>query len=123
MMADASACDSYRSGLELLEQGDDHAAVVALTRAREVEPEAASVREALGRALFGAHRYREAAAEFQVVVDGAPTNDYALFCLGRALQLLGAHDDARRPLALAACLRPERADYRAYRDAARRLAS
>ena len=123
MMADASAYDSYRSGLELLEQGDDHAAVVALTRAREVEPEAASVREALGRALFGAHRYREAAAEFQVVVDGAPTNDYALFCLGRALQLLGAHDDARRPLALAACLRPERADYRAYRDAARRLAS
>ena len=123
MMADASAYDSYRSGLELLEQGDHHAAVVALTRAREVEPEAASVREALGRALFGAHRYREAAAEFQVVVDGAPTNDYALFCLGRALQLLGAHNDARRPLALAACLRPERADYRAYRDAARRLAS
>ena len=123
MMADASAYDSYRSGLELLEQGDHHAAVVALPRAREVEPEAASVREALGRALFGAHRYREAAAEFQVVVDGAPTNDYALFCLGRALQLLGAHDDARRPLALAACLRPERADYRAYRDAARRLAS
>ena len=123
MMADASAYDSYRSGLELLEQGDDHAAVVALSRAREVEPEAASVREALGRALFGAHRYREAAAEFQVVVDGAPTNDYALFCLGRALQLLGAHNDARRPLALAACLRPERADYRAYRDAARRLAS
>ena len=123
MMADASAYDSYRSGLELLEQGDDHAAVVALTRAREVEPEAASVREALGRAFFGAHRYREAAAEFQAVVDGAPTNDYALFCLGRALQLLGAHDDARRPLALAACLRPERADYRAYRDAARRLAS
>ena len=123
MMADASAYDSYRSGLELLEQGDDHAAVVALSRAREVEPEAASVREALGRAFFGAHRYREAAAEFQAVVDGAPTNDYALFCLGRALQLLGAHDDARRPLALAACLRPERADYRAYRDAARRLAS
>ena len=123
MMADASAYDSYRSGLELLEQGDHHAAVVALTRAREVEAEAASVREALGRALFGAHRYREAAAEFQAVVDGAPTNDYALFCLGRALQLLGAHNDARRPLALAACLRPERADYRAYRDAARRLAS
>ena len=122
-MSDTSAYDSYRNGLELLEQGDHHAALIALMRAREVEPEAASVREALGRALFGAHRYREAAAEFQAVVDGAPTNDYALFCLGRALQLLGAHDDARRPLALAACMRPERDDYRAYRDAARRLAS
>lgn len=122
-MSDASAYDSYRSGLELLEQGDHHAAIIALARAREVEPEAASVREALGRAFFGAHRYRDAAIEFQAVVDGAPTNDYALFCLGRSLQLLGAHDDARRPLALAACLRPERDDYRAYRDAARRLAS
>lgn len=122
-MSDSSAYDSYRSGLSLLERGDHHAAVVALMRAREVEPDAAMVRESLGRALFGAHRYREAAIEFQAVVDGAPTNDYALFCLGRCLQLLGAHDDARRPLALAACLRPERDDYRAYRDAARRLAS
>ncbi len=122
-MAAPSGYDSYRSGLELLESGDHHAAVVALMRAREVEPGAAMVREALGRALFGAHRYREAATEFEAVVDGAPTNDYALFCLGRSLQLLGAHDDARRPLALAACLRPERDDYRAYRDAARRLAS
>jgi Flp pilus assembly protein TadD len=122
-MSDPSAYESYRSGLALLESGDNHAAVIALMRAREVEPDAASVREALGRALFGAHRYREAAVEFQAVVDGAPTNDYALFCLGRCLQLLGAHDDARRPLALAACLRPERDDYRAYRDAARRLAS
>ena len=122
-MSDPLAYESYRSGLALLECGDHHAAVVALMRAREVEPDAAMVRESLGRALFGAHRYREAAIEFQAVVDGAPTNDYALFCLGRCLQLLGAHDDARRPLALAACLRPERDDYRAYRDAARRLAS
>ena len=122
-MNDPSAYDSYRRGLARLDSGDSHAAVIALMRAREVEPGAASVREALGRALFGAHRYSEAAVEFQAVVDGAPTNDYALFCLGRCLQLLGAHHDARRPLALAACLRPEREDYRAYRDAARRLAS
>jgi Flp pilus assembly protein TadD len=53
------------------------------------------------------------------VVERAPTNDYAQFCLGRCLQLLGRHDEARKPLALAACLQPGRPDYRVYRDRAR----
>ncbi len=82
-----------------------------------------SIREALGRALFGAQRYEQAAAEFQAVVDRAPTNDFALFCLGRSLQLLGRHAEARRPLALAACLQPGRRDYREYRDRARARAA
>lgn len=119
-MATESAYDLFRSGTALLERGDCHAAAIPLTRARDLEPGKASVREALGRALFGAQRYAEAADEFRAVADGAPTNDYALFCLGRALQLQGRHAEARHPLALACCLRPERADYRRYRDQARR---
>ncbi len=118
-----SAYDLFRRGTALLEAGDCHAAIVPLSRARDLEPAKASVREALGRALFGARRYREAADEFAGVVAGAPTNDYALFCLGRSLQLLGEHDQARHPLALAACLRPERDDYRRYLDRARRSAA
>ena len=55
---------------------------VPLSRARDLEPDKASIREALGRALFGAQRYGEAAEEFEAVVEHAPTNDYALFCLG-----------------------------------------
>ena len=90
----------------LLEDGDFHAAAVPLARARELEPDKASVREALGRALFGARRFREAAAEFEAVVEHAPTNDYALFCLGRSLQLLGRHAEARKPLALAVAPAP-----------------
>ena len=58
-------------------------------------------------------------AEFEAVTERAPTNDYAQFCLGRSLQLLGRHAEARRPLALAACLQPARRDYRVYRDRAR----
>ena len=86
-------------------------------------PEQTSIREALGRALFHAQRYEQAAAEFQAVIDRAPTNDYALFCLGRSLQLLGRHAEARQPLALAACLQPGRRDYRVYRDRARARAA
>jgi tetratricopeptide (TPR) repeat protein len=109
----------YRRGTELLEAGHHHQAVIPLSRARDLEPDKTSIREALGRALFYIHRYEAAAEEFRVVAAAAPTNDYALFCLGRCLQLLGRHAEARRPLALAACMQPARRDYRIYRDMAR----
>ena len=115
--------DLFCRGSELLEAGHNHQAVVPLSRAAELSPDTTSVREALGRALFGSGRYEQAAREFAAVVERAPTNDYALFCLGRSLQLLGRHAEARQPLTLAACMRPERSDYRVYRDRARARAT
>ena len=117
-----SVYDLYTRGSDLLAHGDYAAAAVPLARARDLEPDKASIREALGRALFHARRYEEAAAEFGAIADRTPTNDYALFCLGRAMQLLGRHREACHPLALACSLRPERREYRVYRDRARRLA-
>ena len=115
-----SLYDIYQRGCELLEHGDYEAAIVPLSRARDLEPDKASIREALGRALFHAQRYESAAEEFRAVATNTPTNDYALFCLGRSMQLLGRHREACQPLALACSLRPEREDYRVYRDRARR---
>ena len=115
-----SVYDLYQRGCDLLRHGDYQAAIVPLSRARDLEPEKASIRETLGRALFHARHYARAAIEFHAVADRAPTNDYALFCLGRSMQLLGRHREACQPLALACSLRPERADYRLYRDRARR---
>jgi Flp pilus assembly protein TadD len=110
----------YQRGCELLCSRDYHAALVPLSRARELEPGKASIREALARALFHTQRYERAAAEFQALANATPTDDYALFCLGRSMQQLGRHREASRPLALACSLRPEREDYRRYRDRARR---
>ena len=118
-----SVYELFTRGTQLLEDGDFHAATVPLARAAEIEPDKTSIREALGRALFRSQRYEQAAAEFEAVVDRAPTNDFALFCLGRSLQLLGRHHEARGPLALACNLRPERGDYRKYRDQARKRAA
>jgi Flp pilus assembly protein TadD len=115
--------DLFRRGTELLEAGHNHQAVIPLARARDLAPEQTSIREALGRALFHAQQYEQAAEEFGAVIERAPTNDYALFCLGRSLQLLGRHAEARKPLALAACLQPGRRDYRVYRDRARARAA
>ena len=115
-----SVYELYRRGCELLNHGDHQAAIISLTKARDLEPDKASIREALGRALFHAQRYESAAAEFQAISTSSPTNDYALFCLGRSMQLLGRHREALPPLAMACSLRPERKDYRLYRDRARR---
>src|SRR4051795_1650480 len=78
-----SVYDLFTRGKALLDGGDFHAATVPLTRARDLDPDKTSIREALGRALFHAQRYHEAAEEFEAVVQRAPTNDFALFCWGR----------------------------------------
>ena len=106
----------YTRGIELLENGDFAAATVPLAKVASREPEKSSVREALGRALFRSRRFAEAATEFEAVVERYPTNDFAHFCLGRALDLSGRSEDARRHLAIAANLRPDREDYRLYRQ-------
>jgi Flp pilus assembly protein TadD len=109
----------FTRGTALLEAGEFHQATVPLAKAAKLEPEKTSIREALGRAYFRSRQYEEAAVEFHAVVERAPTNDYALFCLGRALMECGRPADARKPLVLAANLRPDRRDYRIYRDRAR----
>jgi len=108
--------DLFRRGSELLESGDYSAAAIPLEKASRFEPDKTSIREALGRAYFRAGRYAQASEEFRAVVERAPVNDFAHFCLGRALEKIGRRDEARRHLALACNLRPERTDYRVYRD-------
>jgi Flp pilus assembly protein TadD len=106
----------YRRGVELLEDGSYGEATVPLAEAARRAPEKSSVREALGRAYFRNRQFEEAATEFEAVVESHPVNDYAHFCLGRALSLTGRVERARHHLALASNLRPERGDYRLYRD-------
>jgi Flp pilus assembly protein TadD len=114
--------DLFKRGTELLEAGDFNQATIPLAKARDLEPEKTSIREALGRAYFRSGQYEKARAEFEAVVERAPTNDYALFCLGRSLLQLGRAQEARKPLTLAVGLNPERRDYRIYRDRARAAA-
>ena len=114
--------DLFQRGTALLEAGDFNSATVPLSRARDLAPDKTSIREALGRAYFRSAQYERARAEFEAVVERAPTNDFALFCLGRSLMQLGRNQEARKPLALAAQLRPERRDYRLYRERAAKAA-
>lgn len=113
---DDSTFTLYRRGIELLEESDYEQATVPLAEAARQAPEKTSVREALGRAYFRSGRFADAAEEFEAVVESHQVNDFAHFCLGRALAKTGQTERARHHLALASNLRPERGDYRFYRD-------
>ena len=111
-----SVYDLFKKGSALLEAGDFAAAAIPLERARRLEPDKSSIREALGRAYFRSSRFEQAALEFAAVVERHPVDDYAHLCLGRSLANTGRREEARRHAALAACMRPDRADYRAFRE-------
>lgn len=97
------AYEYYRRGHELLESRDFRAASVALERAKRLEPDKGSIREALGRAYLSSRAYRLAAEEFAAAVEIAPTDHYAHFGLGRALERLGDLAAAHRHYKLARC--------------------
>jgi Flp pilus assembly protein TadD len=108
-MSDQHHHDAYvafQEGSRLLADSNPHAAAVALERARDLEPEQASIREALGRAYFRCGRFPAASSEFARAVEIDPVNDYAHFGLGLALQRVGDLRGARRHLKLAVAMRP-----------------
>jgi len=108
-----SAYDLFMNGTRLLDHGDFHAAVVPLARARDLEPDKASVRETLARAYYGSGHITAAAEEFERAVEIEPVNDYAHFGLGLCLMRRGDRLGARRHLKLAVAMRPDQPDYRA----------
>ena len=101
----------YQRGLELLSRGSPAAAAQILQRAAAAEPRSRSVREALARAQFDARRYAEAAANFRLIVEASPTDDYAHFGLGLALARSGDPASAAEYLALAVAMRPDSKHY------------
>src|SRR5213596_1974812 len=60
----APAYELYSRGRAMLHDGHPHAAALILGRAKLLEPDKASIREALGRALFMSGRATRARREF-----------------------------------------------------------
>jgi Flp pilus assembly protein TadD len=109
--ADA-AYDAYRRGTELLAGAHAHAAIAPLERARDLEPDQGSIREALARAYFRTGRFVDAEVEFARALELDPVNDYALFGLGLCRARLGDPVAARGFLRRATVMRPDSAHYR-----------
>jgi Flp pilus assembly protein TadD len=105
------AYDLFQQGRHHLQQGMPAQATVALEKAKRLEPNKASIREALGIAYFRIQRWEEAEAEFRAVLEISPTDDYAHYALGRSLEKLGRDAEANGHYKLASSLRPESERY------------
>ena len=105
------AYDNFQQGRAHLKDGMAAQATVALEKAKKLEPNKASIREALGIAYFRIQRWKEAEAEFRAVLELAPTDDYAHYALGRALEKQGRDAEANGHYKLASSLSPSSEHY------------
>jgi len=104
----------FREGQARLRKGLTAQATVPLERAKRLEPAKASIREALGIAYFRLQRWEEAEREFRTIVEElSPTDDYAHYALGRALEQQGRAREANGHYKLASSMQPESARYAA----------
>jgi Flp pilus assembly protein TadD len=76
-------------------------------KAKRLEPQKASIREALGIAYFRLSRWEDAEREFRTITDELdPTDDYAHYALGRALERQGRTTEANGHYKLASSMKP-----------------
>ena len=106
-----TAYDLYVRGVGMLRDGHAHQAAMILSRAKLLEPHKASIREALGRALFMIGSAERARLEFAKTVALDPSDDYAHFALALACERTGQRDRARGHVKLAVTLRPGNGEY------------
>ena len=96
----------FQEGRARLKQGRAAQATVPLEKAKRLEPDKASIREALGIAYFRIQRWKEAEAEFRAVLELSPTDDYAHYALGRTLEKQGRDAEANGHYKLASSMSP-----------------
>lgn len=116
---DDDAYDLFSRGTRFLREGHPHQAAMVLSRAKLIEPEKASIRTALGRALFMSGRMARARREFAKLVQLNPSDDYGHFALALACERTGQRERAIGHLKLAVVMRPGVDE---YETALRRLA-
>jgi Flp pilus assembly protein TadD len=104
--------DLFRQGQEHMAAGMNAQATVALEKAKRLEPEKTSIREALGIAYFRIRRFSEAESEFRAIIELQPVDHYAHFALGRCLEKQGKPQEAVGHLRLATFFRPQSNEYR-----------
>ena len=111
-----SAYALFAKGMRFLKDGHPHQAAMYLARAKLMEPDKASIREGLGRALFMSGRMARARREFAKAVQISPSDDYAHFALALACERTGQHRRAIAHLKLANAMRPGVSDYERVLD-------
>lgn len=107
-----SAYDLFQRGQALLEARHHAQAAVVLERADRLEPNQASIVEALGRAYYNSRQHDLARTAFEHLLELEPNSHYAHFGMGEALRKVGEREAAVTHLRLAVAMSPDSALYR-----------
>jgi Flp pilus assembly protein TadD len=108
---DETVYDLFCRGVRFLRDGHPHQAALILSKAKLIEPEKASIRTALGRALYTTGRMARARREFAKAVEINPVDDWAHYALALACERTGQRSRAVAHLKLAIAMRPGVTDY------------
>lgn len=108
-----TAYELLQRGKALLERRHHAQAAVVLERADRLEPDRASILEALGQAYFNSGQPERSRATFERLLERDPSAHYAHYALGQSLKRLGRPIEAGTHLRLAVALSPDSELYRA----------
>ena len=98
--------EAFRRAESLVAQRRPLDALAALAPVLEAEPDSSSVHLLAGRAYLGAAQLRRAEQAFLRVLELDPTDHYARFALGKALQRQSRLAEAQTQLRLAVAMHP-----------------
>ena len=115
--------EAFRRAESLVAQRRPLDALAALAPVLEAEPDSSSVHLLAGRAYLGSAQLRRAEQAFLRVLELDPTDHYARFALGKALQRQGRLAEAHAQLKMAAAMDPRPEYQEALGEVRVRLAS
>lgn len=98
--------EAFRRAEALVAQRRPLDALAALAPVLDAEPDKSSVHLLAGRAYLGSAQLRRAEQAFLRVLELDPTDHYARFALGKALQRQGRVTEAQTQLRLAVAMHP-----------------
>jgi Flp pilus assembly protein TadD len=98
--------EAFRHAESLVAQRRPLDALAALAPVLEAEPDSSSVHLLAGRAYLGSAQLRRAEQAFLRVLELDPTDHYARFALGKALQRQHRLAEAQTQLRLAVAMQP-----------------
>lgn len=114
--------EAFRRAESLVAQRRPLDALAALAPVLAAAPDSTSVHLLAGRAYLGSAQLRRAEQAFLRVLELDPTDHYARFALGKALQRQGRLTEAQTQLRLAVAMHPAPEYQEAYGEISARLA-
>ena len=110
-MNSKNAYELFSEGSALVNCNDHLSAIMVFEKAKEIEPEKGSIREALARSYYNCGLYSSAKKNFSKAIEIDAANDYAYFGLGLCLIKMGRFSAALGQLKIASAMKPQNETY------------